>query len=474
MPSKTVPGKRSYAISGFAATDQELSGRAGLALFVQYVSQLNFLALLEEPFGWLRRSRKGEAIDSVFLQLICFFVDGTSRHLAWFDRLKQDGGYASVLGLSVERLLSSHSVKRFLAGFSPVLCWKFRPLLHYQLCWRLQQAQPAVVVLHLDAVVLDNDEAKRRHGVQPTYKQVNGFAPLQLSWGPYIVDAVLRGGKRHSNHADTAVKMLKKTIVAIRASYSRTVPIVICLDSGFYDEKLFAALAARDGVGFVCTGKRYEDILAPMREFTEEELTVYRQSDDEDATCWGYREFTEQRACWWSAYRGLYLRTLSRDGQGLLPLDASTERVLVTNLGLGGTIDDALREAGQDDWLTAEAIIRLDHDRGNGELVWRAMKDFLDQRLPCLRFLPNMAWYYTALLAFNLYEAFKRDVLAEVVPSRAYPTTVRRQVFDIAGKLVRHGGKVLIKVARATCQRLRLDELWRRASSPPSLAITTT
>ena len=474
MPSQTAPGKRSYEISGFSPTDEQLTGRAGLALFVQYLHRLNVLALLAEPFGRLRRSRKGEPVDSVFLQLLCFFVDGTSRHLAWFDSLKQDGGYAAVLGLGVERLLSSHSVKRFLAGFSPVLCWRFRSLLHYLFCWRLQQSNPKVVVLHLDAVVLDNDEAKRRHGVQPTYKQVNGFAPLQLSWGPFIVDAVLRGGKRHSNHADTAVNMLEKIVTLIRAGYSRTVPIVVCLDSGFYDETLFAALAAREHVGFVGAGKRYEDILTPMRELGEDELSVYRQGEDEDATCWGYREFTEQRASWCRAYRGLYLRTLSRAGQGLLALDASTERVLVTNLGLGGKLDDALREAGRADLLTAEGIIGLDHDRGNGELVWRAMKDFLDQRLPCLRFLPNMAWYYTALLAFNLYEAFKRDVLADVVPRRAYPTTVRRQVFDIAGKIVRHGGKVLLKIARATCERLRLDQLWQRASSPPSLAIATT
>jgi hypothetical protein len=474
MPRQAAPGKRSYEISGFAPTAELLTGRAGLALFVQYLRQLHFLALLERPFGRLRRSRKGEPVASIFLQLICFFVDGTSRHLTWFDQLKQEGGYAAVLGVSVERLLSSHSVKRFLAGFSPALCWQFRPLLHYLFCWRLQQAKPAVVVLHLDAVVLANDEAKRRHGVQPTYKQVNGFAPLQLSWGPYIVDAVLRGGKRHSNHADTAVKMLEKIVTLIRAGYSRTAPIVVCLDSGFYDEQLFAALAAREHVGFVCAGKRYEDILTPMRELAEEELTVYRQSEDEDATIWGYREFTEQRACWWSAYRGLYLRTLSRDGQGLLALDDSTERVLVTNLGLGTALDDALREAGRGDLLTGAGIIAVDHDRGNGELVWRAMKDFLDQRLPCLRFLPNMAWYYTGLLAFDLYEAFKRDVLAGVVPSRAYPTTVRRQVFDLAGKIVRHGGKVLLKVARATCQRLRLDQLWQRASAPPSLAIATT
>jgi len=41
--------------------------------------------------------------------------------------------------------------------------------------------------------VMDNDEAQRRHGVEPTYKKVKGFQPLQMSWGRFIVDAVFRG-----------------------------------------------------------------------------------------------------------------------------------------------------------------------------------------------------------------------------------------------------------------------------------------
>ena len=53
-------------------------------------------------------------------------------------------------------------------------------------------------------LMLDNDDALKRHGVQPTYKKVKGFHPLQLNWGRFFVDAVFRGGKKHSNHGDTA------------------------------------------------------------------------------------------------------------------------------------------------------------------------------------------------------------------------------------------------------------------------------
>ena len=50
----------------------------------------------------------------------------------------------------------------------------------------------------MDTMVLDNDDALKRHGVEPTYKKVKGFHPLQLNWDRYFVDAVFRGGKKHS------------------------------------------------------------------------------------------------------------------------------------------------------------------------------------------------------------------------------------------------------------------------------------
>ena len=73
------------------------------------------------------------------------------------------------------------------------------------------------------------------------------------------------------------------------------------------------------------------------------------------------------------------------------------------------------------------------------------------------------------LLAFVLFEAFKADVTDLVVPETAYATTLRRQFIDVAGKIVSHAGKVVLKVTQAALDRLRLDELWLLCSSPPKL-----
>ena len=98
--------------------------------------------------------------------------------------------------------------------------------------WRLKVVKPEVILLDLDTMVMDNDTAEKREGVNPTYKNVKGFQPLQLKWGPYFVDAVFRGGSNHSNHGNTVVKMVEHVVERIRDEYDEEVPIVVTADIG--------------------------------------------------------------------------------------------------------------------------------------------------------------------------------------------------------------------------------------------------
>ena len=88
---------------------------------------------------------------------------------------------------------------------------------------------------------------------------------------------------------------------------------------------------------------------------------------------------------------------------------------------------------------------------------------------PSKGFRQNTAYYYVTLLAFALFEAFKHDVTDLVVPETAYATTLRRRFIDVAGKIVTHAGRTVLKVTQAAMDRLHLDDLWLRCSSPPTM-----
>ncbi len=171
----TVQDKKKQIIDAIQPTDEHLTSRAGLALFAQYLQSIRLMPIIERMFASMRKNKKGIAVSDFFAQILCFFMDGSSRHLSWFDHLKRDEGYAALLSCSEQDLASSHAEKRFFGKFSFVRVYLFRHLLQMLFIRRLKKTCPTVIVLGPDSMVLENDDALKRHGVQPTYKKVKGF-----------------------------------------------------------------------------------------------------------------------------------------------------------------------------------------------------------------------------------------------------------------------------------------------------------
>jgi hypothetical protein len=455
--------KSALKISAVQPTSEKLTGRAGLAFFVVYLHSIQIFPLLDRFFGSMRKSRKGQNITELFKQMFSFLMDGTSRHLVYFDHLKKDAGYAGSIETDMEEMASSHTMKRFFKGFSFVRIYLFRRLLHRLFLWRLKIVQPHVIELGIDTMVLDNDDADCRHGVKPTYKKKKGFQPLQMNWGRYFVDAVFRGGDKHSNHGDTVEKMIRHMVDKIRKSYRSDVPIIIRIDSGFFDQKIFEVCEELH-VGYICGGKLYKDIIELGKTATCWQSFASSKKKD----IWEYTEFGSKRGNWKRFRRALYCRLTSKDGQLYLP-GTRPDTIIITNLGLGGRIDELLRQTGNAHYLSSDAILGCYHERGSDELTNRALKNFGHEQLPFKQFVPNAAWYYTMLVGHFLFESFKEDVISPVVSISAYADTVRRQFIDIAGKIVSHSGKIILKLASSCFQRFRLPELLDRCSQTPVL-----
>lgn len=467
MANSLIKGKYfEPIIQKIEITNDCLTGRAGLSLFVRYFRGIGLSSSLERLFGSMRRSGKGTPVMALFKQLFCFFLDGTSLHLVHFDALKQDPGYAASIETDSASMASSHTIKRFFGGFSWPRIWLFRRVLQQLFLWRLQIERPKLIMLGIDTMPMDNTDAKKRHGVEPTYKRgVAGFAPLQLTWGPYVIDAVFRGGSKHSNHGDTVAQMIRHVVARIRRHYSDTVPILLRLDSGFYDQKLYELFEEEIKIGYIGCGKLYGDIKHYISGNNRSRWGRYQN----DNHLWEWIEFGDCRGTWKRFRRAIFTCTVCEDRQLMLEF-ARPDRILYTNLGQGFQIDHQLREAGSEEWLEAETIIEAYHGRGKDELVHRALKDYGTQTLPFKRFNANAAYYYIMLLAFFLYESFKRDVCQQAVPIACYATTFRRMVIDNAGKIVRKSRIITLKVTAATWSRLDIAYLWHSSGSPPRFA----
>jgi hypothetical protein len=455
--------KDNTKIDKIEVTGDVLTGRAGLTFFVRYLGTIGIFGRLEELFGKFRKSAKGQTVTDIFKQLFCFFMDGTSRHLVYFDNLKADEGYARCIETDPGRMLSSHAVKRFFKPMNIVVRYAFRKVLMELFLWRLHLVKPEVILLGIDSMVMDNDEALRRQGVKPTYKKVKGYQPIQMTWSRFIIDAIFRSGDRHCNHADQTSEMVGRIVTAIRKRYRADVPIIIRMDSGYFDQQLFDYLE-KIHVAYICGGKLYDDVKEYVKACDSSSWGRHKNQEQ----VWEYAEMGDRRGSWKKFRRAFYCRPLYEDRQMVFDFQRP-DTMIYTNLGVDPVVAEGLCACGRQELMKPEAIISGYHERGGDELIHRALKDFGFEELPFKGFSQNTAFYYTMLVAFFLYESFKEDVCSEVIHVSAYATTLRRKIIDFAAKIVSHSGYIALKVNRAVLESLKLVTLWKKSvSSQPA------
>lgn len=447
-------------------TTDTLASRGGLSIFSRYLEQIGVFDLLEETFGHLRKSRKGLAVWKLFHQLLCFFADGTSRHLSYFDQLKSDAGYAATIQVAAEEMVSSHGLKRFFKLFPWTAGRVFRQILKELFLWRLHITEPDLIVIGLDPMVMDNDYAKKRHGVSPTYRKVKGFQPVHFTWKGTIIDAVFRSGKWNGLTRGTALHMLENLVHLIRTRYRADVTIVFEMDAGFFDQAYYT-LCDRLDVGFVASGKMLSDV----KQHVGQTGTPWRQYRNA-RQIWDYVEFGYKAGSWSKFWRAFYTQPRYEDNGPQMALEfARPDNVILTNLGTNPRVLQHLPAKDRRRLRDPEWIIEAHHQRGAEELTYRAFKDFGCEALPFKRFTQNQAFYYTMAISFFLFQTFKEDVLKDVVPVTSYATTVRRKFIDIAGKIVRGAHQIAIKFPEHVLRALKLDILWERCLQVIPLSI---
>lgn len=458
MSQKNVNVKNK--ISRVEITDDCLSSRGGLSLIARYIMSTKVVQLLSDLFSFLRKSSKGARPLTLFHQLICFFFDGTDFHLTRFDNLSEDEGYSATIETPKNEMVSSHTIKRFFKSISKIKVRLFREVLQRMFIWRLNIEKPDLIKLGIDTMVLNNDDALKREGVDPTYKKVKGFQPLQMYWGRYIIDAIFRNGKAHSNHGNHVSSMVTKIVKLIRTNYSKKVPILLMADTGFFDIKLLKQFDKLK-IGFVIGGKMYRDIKDAITAIPDEEFFEYKKN----GKTWFYTEFMDKRKSWDSKWRAIYSKPLTDEkGQVLLEF-ARPETIMYTNIGMDNWITQRILSVKESTAtsISPQAIITLYHERGRDELVNRGLKDFGNEQLPFKKFTANASFYYMMVISFFLFETFKYDIDCEIIPVPWYATTFRRQCIDIAGKIIQTGRQVILKITRSVFDSLQFALLWEKS-----------
>lgn len=455
-------------ITKIGVTNNKISARGGLTLMLNYFENAGLFRLILQLLSLkITPGHKGLSMYHFVRQVLAFFIDGTSRALSHFDNLKNDQGYAAIMETEPDHLASSHQIKRFFAKLAVIKDSYFNKILHQLFIWRLKIDRPSVIELGIDTMVMDNDQAKKRQGSEPTYKKVKGFQPLHISWGAFIVDALFRKGTAHSNHGKDFTTRMRAIVKLIRKRYDGDVPIILRADSGFADQKAFEYFEETLGIHYIITSRHYSDYQNYINNIDEENFAELKK----DNAIWQYTEFGDRRKSWSKMRRCFYTR-LMRDQQGQYKLhDPDKDTFIYTNIGMGGTADQLLHEAGGAEYFQASTIITKSHERGADELIHRSLKELAtSEHLPFEAFGKNRAFYFLMIIAHFMFEAYKRDITYDVISPVSYPNTFRRNLIDFAAMVVTHARNTILKVTEAVYNSMKINELWKRCHQPPPIA----
>src|SRR6201982_3006857 len=151
---ETANGK----IHKLEVTDDTLTSRGGLAFFVKYLEAIGIVGLLLHKFAGIKKSIKGVSGRNLFLQVLYFFFDGTSRHLSYFDELAREEGYQAVVEMPAKQMASSHAMQRVFRSFAIFHAGAFRWVLQELFLWRLRRGEMRTGMLALGTLGTEQGE----------------------------------------------------------------------------------------------------------------------------------------------------------------------------------------------------------------------------------------------------------------------------------------------------------------------------
>ncbi len=457
-------------ITKIGYTNDKISARGGLPLFLRYVQQIGFYQLVTRFLFFLNPfNGKGLKMIPFFTQMLAFCMNGTNMAISSFDQSKKDESYAALLECHNDQLASSHQIKRYFKRLSIVNSLIFNKILHELFIWRLLIEKPAIIELGIDTMVLDNDTANKKEGNTYTYKHVNGFQPLHISWGRFLIDVLFREGSAHSNHGTDYPDRIGAICKLIRKRYRKDVPIIICADSGFADQKAYHVFEQELNIHYITTSKHY----TALKEFTNDHEYNDKQAIKNGKTIWLFDEIGNKLGSW-NKFRRCIITRLHCDGKGQYVMGVdSLESVIYTNIGNSPIADQRLMAAGGSEYFKAQTIVEKIHKRGADELIHRSIKELATkEQLPFKSFGMNRAYYFLMVFTHFIFEAYKQDVTADVLPITSYPNTFRRKLIDFAVKIVSHSRNIIMNVNKTVFDSINITELWKLCQSPPRIQFT--
>lgn len=307
---------------------------------------------------------------------------------------------------------------------------------------------PTTATIDADTTILES----HKRAAQPTYKGGKGYQPVVALW--HELGLVVADEFRDGNVPAAACNLhvLRQALAQVRGVEQ----VYLRADSALYDHEVLALLEG-ERVRYAISADMGAALAAAVAALPDDAWRLER--DEGDALrFWAEVAYVPDDGVYRKDRpdppRYLAVRILKK--QGLLFADGSDRKhfCIVTNRP-----DDGLAIL---QWHRGKAgTIEPTHDILTNELAAEA--------LPSQKFGANAAWFRLNVLAFNLLRVFQRGGLPSDL-HRARPKRLRFLRINSVGRLVRHGGQRLVRMAAQVLGLADRARSWPWCRPPPCRA----
>jgi len=305
---------------------------------------------------------------------------------------------------------------------------------HEQLLRAVQaRVKQTRATLDVDATVIVSD----KHTALPVYEGGTGYQPLQVCWAEQgmWVKSQFRDG---NVPAQTGVlEIVQQSLATLRAL--GVSEFAVRSDSAGYQHAVLDYLRAEQ-IPFAISADMSKELRARIEALPTSAWRPFRQWQGAELVHldreWAEIEFIPAEA---STKKSLqpdrYLVIRARPRQRDLFADGSAVHYYAT-------------VTNRWDW-DGERLLRWSHERcGTVEPAHDVLKNELGGGvLPSYRFGANAAWWQLVVLTHNLLVALKTLALPEDCQSLR-PRRLRFLLFSMAGRLIRHGRRLILRLAQ--------------------------
>lgn len=280
------------------------------------------------------------------------------------------------------------------------------------------------LILDIDATVIE----AHKNTANYTYKMIPGYTPMVGHMnGGYIISSEFRDG--NIAPADTNLEFIKKCVKQLPSDKNLK---WLRADSATYQAKIFN-YCDDNNINFTISGRLNTNVKYTIDNLSPDKWE--KLSDCEQVT-----EFIHTMSGTNNAFRMIVVQ---KDISPMLP---TIEDCLSDEQKLEYAKELHYCIATNNDTLTAQEIIK--HHRQRAETSENKLKElkngFNMSYLPSSNFISNALYFQIGTLAYNLFILFK-TILDKNLQKHTVKT-IRYKLYNIAGKVINHARKTILKV----------------------------